>query len=431
MVKTSFKVHQPPIGTQIAAGLNKGLAEQIPKEVAQYRLSQGLQNFAQNAGNLSPLEAAAQLGGIPGISPQMLQILPELLKRQQYAQGLNAQNQSQKQPIPSGSLNAEGRMPQNLPIVEPEEVGQPQANPQSPFREQVTPRPIWTQERVNQERANVAGEMPWLTIPEINQEVQQREQRYQAEPESYKKIDDERRETSKRLQTGLDERLNLLLENSDPKTVGKISGELLNNLHRSAERDLISDPNASEEDIINHWAKKALDLDKARKRLEVLSKRGIVDRLTSPGKMEERLKEFQKIYAETGNEEEYANYLISDFGLSREGANSIAFPVSKRIADFATSKKFRGNIENVGKNSRAIATSIEDIITPKDSILAIAREMSLRNPFFDKQNFIDQLREDQDIIGLTPRQKRELAEGQGSILPSWGDIFNLSWSRKR
>ena len=117
--------------------------------------------------------------------------------------------------------------------------------------------------------------------------------------------------------------------------------------------------------------------------------------------------------------------------MSREGANSIAFPVSKRIAEFASTKKFKGSLENVTKNSRAIATSIEDMITPKDSILAIAREMSLRNPFFDKQGFIDQLREDQDTIGLTPRQKRELAEGQGSVLPSWGDIFNLSWSRKK
>lgn len=428
----SFKVSPGSAAGRFGESFGKGLGEAVPKEIERYRLSQGLQNFAKNAPNLSPLEAYAQASAIPGITPQMLQVLPEILKRQQYAQAAQNGSPPQSQPeMRSGQIGSGGRMMQNPPIVEPSESGQPQAVPESPFREQVTPRPIWSQERVNQERAKVSGEMPWLTIPEINQEVQQREQRYQAEPESYKQIDDDRRATATRLKEGLAARTKLLLQGSDADVLQELSGEQINNINRSAERDLVSDPNASEEDVINHWANKQLDLAKAQKRLHVLSEQGFTDRFTTPGKMEDRLKEFQKIFAETGNEENYSNQLIDKFGLSREGANSIAFPVSKRIAEFASTKKFKGSLENVTKNSRAIATSIEDMITPKDSILAIAREMSLRNPFFDKQGFIDQLREDQDTIGLTPRQKRELAEGQGSVLPSWGDIFNLSWSRKK
>lgn len=160
-----------------------------------------------------------------------------------------------------------------------------------------------------------------------------------------KKIDDERRATSERLKSGLENRLSLLLQGSKPEIVEALSGEQINNLNRSAERDLVSNPNASEEDVINYWANKGLEMSKAQKRLDVLSNQGFIDRLTSPGKMEDRLKEFAKIFAETGNEENYSNYLVSNFDLSREGANSIAYPVSKRLADLATSKKFKGSLK--------------------------------------------------------------------------------------
>ncbi len=93
MAKDSFKYKVSPGSTagRLGEGLGKGLAESIPKEVNQYRLSQGLQNFAKNAGNLSPLEAATQLFSIPGVTPQMVQSLPELLKQQQLGQSLNQQ----------------------------------------------------------------------------------------------------------------------------------------------------------------------------------------------------------------------------------------------------------------------------------------------------------------------------------------------------
>lgn len=193
MVKSgSFKVSQGSTAGRFGSGLGQGLGEALPKEIAQQRLSSGLKNFAQNAGNLSPLQAATQLFSIPGVTPQMVQVLPELLKRQQYAQAMSQQQQNHTQEQPqnqfnAGQIGAEGTLTKNPPIVKPSDQGQPQAVTQSPFREEVTSRPNWTQERFNQERANVAGEMPWLTIPEINDEVRQREARYQAAPEAYKK----------------------------------------------------------------------------------------------------------------------------------------------------------------------------------------------------------------------------------------------------
>src|ERR1700677_779209 len=98
MVKSgSFKVSQGSTAGRFGEGLGKGLGEALPKEVAQQRLSSGLKNFAQNAGNLSPLEAATQLFSIPGVTPQMVQVLPQLLQQQQLAGSLAGQEQDQNQ----------------------------------------------------------------------------------------------------------------------------------------------------------------------------------------------------------------------------------------------------------------------------------------------------------------------------------------------
>lgn len=120
MVKSgSFKVSQGSTLGRVGENIGKGLAESIPKEVNQYRLSQGLQNFAKNAGNLSPLEAATQLFSIPGITPQMAQALPELLKLQQQRQayqnrGQGGQPQAQTQAFKEGGLSSQGNLPRNM-----------------------------------------------------------------------------------------------------------------------------------------------------------------------------------------------------------------------------------------------------------------------------------------------------------------------------
>src|ERR1700676_227434 len=72
------------IGKGFAQSLGQGLSEQIPKEAERYRLSQGLQKLQKKGNSLSPLEFATELYQIPGVTPAMIQSLPDLYK-QQYA----------------------------------------------------------------------------------------------------------------------------------------------------------------------------------------------------------------------------------------------------------------------------------------------------------------------------------------------------------
>ncbi len=91
MVKSgSFTVGQGSLAGRLGSGLGKGLAEQLPKEFERERLKTGLEQFAKESSNMSPLEQATKLFGIPGITPQMVQVLPELLKQQQLGQSLKS-----------------------------------------------------------------------------------------------------------------------------------------------------------------------------------------------------------------------------------------------------------------------------------------------------------------------------------------------------
>ena len=100
VISGKFKVGQGSTAGRVGAGIGKGLGEAIPKEVDRYRLSQGLQNLAKNGQNLNPLEAFAQASAIPGITPQMIQALPDLIRQQQLANSLGGQEKNQPQQFP-------------------------------------------------------------------------------------------------------------------------------------------------------------------------------------------------------------------------------------------------------------------------------------------------------------------------------------------
>ena len=83
---------------RLGAGLGKGLAEQLPKEVERSRLSSGLKNFEQESGNLNPMQQLARLSSIAGITPQMIQSFGELGKQQLRGNALG-QGQGQETKI--------------------------------------------------------------------------------------------------------------------------------------------------------------------------------------------------------------------------------------------------------------------------------------------------------------------------------------------
>lgn len=86
------EIKQASLFGRIGSGIGQGLAEQLPKEIEQGRLSSGLNKLAKQKG-LNPMEAFAQLASIPGAAknPQLLQTAGDLYRQQAYLDSLKNQ----------------------------------------------------------------------------------------------------------------------------------------------------------------------------------------------------------------------------------------------------------------------------------------------------------------------------------------------------
>lgn len=132
-------IEQGDIFGKIGKGIGEGLGDQIPKEIERYRLSEGLKRFEQESQGLSPLQQYTKLAAIPGITPQMLQTLPEILRfsaeRQQAIDAANptmsapeGQSPSPVKSLPSKGMSkeAEFRNRRENPIEEANKLAQMQ-----------------------------------------------------------------------------------------------------------------------------------------------------------------------------------------------------------------------------------------------------------------------------------------------------------------
>lgn len=424
---------QGGIWGQLGKGFGQGLAEQIPKEIDQYKLSQGLKKIGEQEG-LTPFQQFANLASIPGATPQMIQSGADLLRtqgiRNAYQRMAGAspeetqvvQPQDKFQNVPFAGIKP--GQSQSKAAVQPE-FGQPQISEENPLRPQAIPAKPWTQQRFNQEVANNFQKFPGITQPEAIAMATQAQEREMARPIAEQARDEYKEKVQEKAVSKFNDFLKTKLERTEKEGVYKdITGENLINLQRGMERDLRLNPNASYDDVADKWSTKALDLAKTKTQLNTLANRDFESKL-NPLKKEatlNKLRAYQKIFEDSGNSEEFFNKLQSDFSLSPQGAAWIAYPRTKEVAQFVSSVK-PSTLQNTNANSRKYADKLKNMITSDDSLLSIAREIRNKDPYFDQQAFFDELAQDQDR--LSQRQQREIGEGPSDWLPSWGDILIL------
>ena len=445
------KIKQGNIFGRIGSGIGKGLADQLPKEIERTRLAKGLEEVAQNSSGKTPFENFAALNSVYGITPQAIQSGSELLKQQgirssfanrrsraeplqqgQTQQTLNDVNFANMQPRQGMPAQEETRpQPGSAPYVPSQEPGQPQIVEKNPLRKEALPVAPWTQERRDDDISKELEQNPQLTLPEAVARSADNEMRDLAQPAAQREIDAYLKEQQKEVDDEFTKQLELKLQKSKEGVFTDLTGENINNLKRGVARELRTNPNATVKDVVNKWTNRALDLAKTKKDLAILQSRDLWDKLTKQEQTLGKLKSYQKIFHEAGNDDEFFNALRSPetgFNLSPQGAAYLTYPRSKGISQYIDSIKPSRGMQpaaNAIGNSRKYATEIEDKITGGDSFLAIARELREKDPFFNQKAFFDQLREDQDSLPLNPRQKRELGLGESDILPNWGDLSIL------
>ncbi len=473
---------KPNMFGRFGQGISKGIADVVPKEIERYRLSEGLKQFEKEAPNLSIMQQYARLAAIPGISPQAVKTFGELAQKQnlrqiygqgtegrngeenprgrrgipasalpekdsgrQQLQGINFLNLPQRGPQvketpPPVSKEARGEPETNLPSNYPSAEREAKARPSNiinPLSESLQPIPPWTTEEKEEYKGFLLRRNPNMTEAEADQQAADAEARERAQPEAGQEIEDKKKAVRKELDTEFDTQLKKVLQKEGNEVYKDLTGETLLNLQNRAYDDLSTDPELNAKSAAEKWVKKGKQLVETKSLLKGLAHRDMADK-SWPAKKEETLKKLmsgQKIYAETGNKNEFYDMLRSKngdgqfgFDLSPGGAALIAYdrsePVKKMIKSNENWHKYAGGVheQKLPDYSRKFAKDVWEKMNDDDSILAIAREMKQNNRFFDAAAFFDYFRENQDKRGLTPHQKQELVSGVGDIFPNWGDL---------
>jgi len=441
---------------KIGRGFGQGLGEQIPKEMGQRRLSEGLKKLGEDSSNLSPLEFLTKAYGTYGVTPQMVQSLGEAAKfqnarnafmgRKQQAQGQQMQGQGQGQQGQSFSEGIQdipfgGQMGQRIQqqpqqtaqqiIQEQQQInqpGQPQVNPLNPLRTEAQPVSMMNEQQKQDDVSNILADNPTFNLQDAYAESDRREQRRMQMPEAERKKDIQNEEVRGRIKQEFKEQLEKKLEKQGDEINKSITGENSVRVQRLIEKDLRLDPKANISDVVNKRTNQVLDLAKSKVALNVLANRDFTDKL-SPMKSRQtldKLNAYQKSFEETGNSEEFYNLLKAKFGLSPMAAASQAYPLNKNLKSYVSTVKPTNFMEYANGHSRRYAQDVLNQITPNDSLLSIAFNLKKKDANFNQNEFFDELNMNRDNL-VSPFQKRELEQGASDIFPNWGDLLLLPW----
>ena len=365
----------------------------------------------QDKANVSPTQQfASEAGNIPfaGINPNQY-------RRQLNEQEINPQHQGPE-------------FQRGVPL----EINQ--INPKNPVNPEFKTQMPWSQDRREKFVDDYLKMHPFEEPSTAYKEADRAEANELAQPEAVQKesqrLDEVREKLNKSFQNKLGKKLQkrVLQEGEiSPDIYKDITGENIAAVERAMDDELATNPRANIEDVADKWSTKLLDLAKTKDQMKTLEKGSWLDFLQprKHGVLKQKLDSYSKIFADTGNSEEYFNILKADFDMTPQGAASIAYPPSKGMSKYLNAVKFTpAERTNSVSNAKKYASEIGSLLSDDDSILSVARNLYEKDPFFDQYSFFDYLNKNQDRLRLNARQKRELGEGvQTNIIPTWGDFW--------
>lgn len=402
MVKSgSFKVSQGSLGARIGTGLGKGLGEQLPKEIAQQRLSSGLKNFAQNAPNLSPLEQYTQLASIPGITPQMIQVLPQVLQQQrigeslsQAAQGEPRSNQQYKE-----SVNQVPQENQKPPIGLETREGTEAA------LEGFIPRSY-------EEKVEAAKLLP---IFQSNpQEAINIEDQKDLAAERQSNALQARRKTQLDVQNKIKDGLEALHNRYNNILPGDVYTDIENDTLQSIKSKAQGGEGLTESQAERNGAERLKEVSRQYQSLKTLG--GISNYFRNPRTTLNGLDVLQKQFKERGDLRNFADSIIAETNASAPKAYSIAYP----IKDYPKLNSFIQGLPKLKANdpdyTADIVPKLFNLMGTEASPLAIGNALNAIG--YNGNAFLNYARERQNK--LSPNQQEQLSLPTTTSL---GDIF--------
>jgi len=452
-------IKQGNIFGRIGTGIGKGLAEQLPKEIERNRLASGLQNFEKESGDLNPIQQLARISSIPGITPQMIQSFSELAKIQNQGNAYRKGAGGNPRPGQQAAGMQPEASPRGEPNLQPQQGGQQRPNmppsgqvnnqqqtPNAPPNENVPQtaqgnvlnqhnlaRLPWTPQQRQQTIANYVNQG---FLPDQAADLQRDDEaRDLAEPGAYKQRLEDIKSAKGEVRDTLKRHLETKLQKTGENVYKDVEGPMILAAERGMTRDLIKNPKADIDNVANDWSERLYRTAIAKDKMKTLGRTTGLENFLKGDASNKKLKEYQDIFKRSGNLEEFKNILQGeDFGMSAQAAASVAYPpnqkINKYLSSYKSSTATNYHPEKKLQEAKKAAIEIENDIGPDDSVLAIVRKLSDRDPYFDQQSFLDQISEDKDQLGLNERQRLELTQGAKDILPNWADLLYLPIFRR-
>jgi hypothetical protein len=421
--------------TRAGLGLGEGIGGQAPQEMQQYRLSQGLKEFSQNAANMTPLEQQAYISSIPGVTPQMIQSFSELARQQAQA----------------GALTR-GIPPKGKGIPQPETTtGQVEAPkfPRESFQPgtqkpgQPTPSITTT--------APVKATIENFTPPSYNDILDRAGQLYNTNPALYKNDPnnaiqaavqesqiEESRVKSLQTQRGLQQNVQSQVQNELAAQREALRADIPENVYQDIEDealDRVKKGDLTELQAAKEYGKELDKISRQYKALDTIGTGKIITKTPSGNK--EAIKSLREDFKKRNDLENFADSLISKNKLSPSKAYYLAYPVSEdkelnnAIAKIPKLKTYLPYEKEFDPNQSRdktlqIAPKIAQAMGKKGSPLAIAEELKSRG--YDPQVWMEYLDKNREKLDLSESQGRQLSQKGRDFTPSLNDLWMFYWS---
>lgn len=408
----SYQVKLAPPWARAGEGFGKGLAEQLPQEMSRGRLAKGLQNFAETSKGKSPMEQFAQLAGIPGITPQMMQTFGDIARSQAQAGAAGAafpEDTERAPPSPYEEMAPKGMSTSETPSV----------TTQQPIEETLNPYIPMTQQEKYKRAADVYNNNPALFKHEFENAlnfVEQEDAKAHTRSQEIQSKRQKEQDVLNKVKADLQEKFDRLGAKEYVPT--NVYEELENKAIEAVKSGRMTEHQAGKE-----FGKELERIDRDYASLDGLG--NWFFSFGNPKNTQGNINALRENFAKRGDLRNFADSLIAKNGLSPEMAYSQAYPVQNdanvmgALRDVKPIYKFKAKEAETSKIVEKIAKRMGKNSSP----LAIG--MYLRRKGYDPSVFYEYLNNNRDELGLTEVQVNQLGKPQPHF-PNKNDLWLMS-----
>jgi hypothetical protein len=414
VITGKFKGRLAPLAGRIGENTGKMLAEQLPAAIQQGRLASGLKQFQNNAKNLSPLEQATELFSIPGITPQMVQTIPQILQQQNFGQALAERGKQQEPPNP---------FPQRETSGEQKSGGITTSTGVEATRKPFIPP---TYDQILDEAGQEYTKNPQLYKNDPQNAINAVTQKYGLEKDRNEAFQ-RQRQNEQQIQNTIKESLKTQRESLGAKVPGNVYSDIEDKAINSVLPKSEGGEGLTEQESAKKYGK---ELDKRSRDYEAIKSIGNFSALARSAKENrQEIRTLREDFKKENDLENFADTLIKEQQISPSVAYHEAYPIS----DIEELNKFVNKLPNIkGKLTFSIGFPErgEPIVDPiaatkmiserlakemgKDgSPLSIAEELRIKG--YDPDIWMEYVRKNRNKLDLSERQGRELSKPRNFI----------------